>query len=87
MTREVLLCESGYKTDKQNKKNFNAPWFSKQTTFTLMYYVLFSESLIENWYNPNKLLSLNKDFYYYTRLYHGETKLHFDGMMMTSTLH
>ena len=26
-------------------------------------YVLFSESLIENWYNPNKLLSLNKDFY------------------------
>jgi hypothetical protein len=26
-------------------------------------HVLFSESLIENWYNSNKLLFLNKDFY------------------------
>ena len=26
-------------------------------------YVLFSESLIENWYNPIKLRSLNKDLY------------------------
>ena len=32
-------------------------------------YVLFSESLTENWYNPNKLLSLNKDFYLFIYLY------------------
>ena len=32
-------------------------------------YVLFSESLIENWYNPNKLLSLNKDFYLFIYLF------------------
>jgi hypothetical protein len=26
-------------------------------------HVLISESLFVNWHNPNKLLSLNKDFY------------------------
>jgi hypothetical protein len=33
---------------------------------------LFSESLIENWYNPNKLLSLNKDFYLFIIYYKTE---------------
>ena len=56
-------------------KKINALWFSKQTTFTLMYFVLFSESLIENWYNPNKLLSLNKDFYLFIYLFTRQKRL------------
>ena len=32
-------------------------------------YVSFSESLIENWYNPNKLISLTKDFYSFIYLF------------------
>jgi hypothetical protein len=38
-------------------------------------YVLFSESLIENWYNPNKLLSLNKDFYLFIYLFTRQKRL------------
>ena len=37
--------------------------------FSIRLYVLFSESLIENWYNPNELLSLNKDFYLFIYLF------------------
>ena len=37
--------------------------------------VLFSESLIENWYNPNKLLSLNKDFYLFIYLFTRQKRL------------
>ena len=33
-----------------------------------MLYMFIEESLIENWFNPNKLLSINKDIYLFIYL-------------------